>query len=513
MTGNSRPRLLVFIVAYNAEKTIQPTLQRIPARLLNDYEVEVLVIDDSSTDRTFDHGEVLRRAETLPFALTVLFNPVNQGYGGNQKIGFHYAIQHGFDFVALIHGDGQYAPECLPELIEPLASRQADAVFGSRMIRKADARRGGMPLYKFVGNRILTSVENRLLRANLSEWHSGYRLYATDALRRIPFHLNSNVFHFDTEIIIQLLVAGLRIKEMAIPTYYGDEISHVNGIKYAKDVVMACLKARAQEWSLFYDRKFDCLPAEQSLTPYTPKLDFESTHTLAVDRIAPGTRVLDIGCAGGYLGDGLRARSCHTTGIDAVAPGDRFTLDAFQIHDLNRRPFPLDLQAFDYAVMLDVIEHLHSPENFVDDFIRAASRNPNLKLIASTGNVAFIIVRVMLLLGQFNYGKRGILDLTHTRLFTFATFRRLFEQAGFDVLEMRGVPAPFPLAVGSGVTGRWLMGLNKALISVSRSLFAYQIFAVVQPKPTLESLLDHAQRESGRRSAALPTPSGPPNGA
>src|SRR5688572_8645506 len=168
MSGTTRQRLLVFIVAYNAEKTIQPTLQRIPAGLLNDYEVEVLLIDDSSTDRTFDHGEGLRRAETLPFALTVLFNPVNQGYGGNQKIGFHYAIQHGFDFVALIHGDGQYAPECLPELIEPLASRQADAVFGSRMLRKADARRGGMPLYKFVGNRILTAVENRLLRTTLS---------------------------------------------------------------------------------------------------------------------------------------------------------------------------------------------------------------------------------------------------------------------------------------------------------------------------------------------------------
>src|SRR4029453_10896786 len=146
------------------------------------------------------------RDEKLPFALTVLFNPENQGYGGNQKIGFHYAIEKGFDFVALIHGDGQYAPECLPELIEPLASRQADAVFGSRMMRKADARRGGMPLYKFVGNRILTSVENPLLRTNLSEWHSGYRVYSTDALRRIPFHLNSSVFHFDTEIIIQLLV-------------------------------------------------------------------------------------------------------------------------------------------------------------------------------------------------------------------------------------------------------------------------------------------------------------------
>jgi glycosyltransferase involved in cell wall biosynthesis len=503
MDPHSRPRLLVFVVAYNAEKTIQPTLQRIPPRLLDDYDVEVLVIDDSSTDKTFDRGETLRRNDALPFALTVLSNPSNQGYGGNQKIGFHYAIRNQFDFLALIHGDGQYAPECLPELIEPLASHRADAVFGSRMLRKSGALRGGMPLYKFVGNRILTTTENWLLRARLSEWHSGYRLYSTSALRQIPFHLNSNGFHFDTEIIIQLLVSGARITEIPIPTYYGEEISHVNGIKYAKDVVMACLKARAQEWSLFYDRKFDCLPAAARTSPYTPKLDFESPHTLTRDRIEPGSRVLDIGCAGGYLGDTLRSRGCHTTGIDAVPLGQEARLDAFHRHDLNERPFPLDLESFDYAIMLDVIEHLRSPENFVDDLLVAASRNQKLQLVVSTGNVSFIVTRLMLLFGQFNYGKRGILDLTHTRLFTFGTFRRLFEQSGFDVLEIRGVPAPFPLVVGPGAIGRLLIAFNKMLIALSRSLFSYQIFAVVRPKPTLESLLDSAQHESGVRSAAL----------
>jgi glycosyltransferase involved in cell wall biosynthesis/SAM-dependent methyltransferase len=503
MTGNTSQRLLIFVVAYNAEKTIQQTLRRIPAGLLQDYDVEVLVIDDSSTDRTFARGEGLRREETLPFALTVLFNPENQGYGGNQKIGFHYAIERGFDVVALIHGDGQYAPECLPELIVPLATRQADAVFGSRMIKQGDARRGGMPLYKFVGNRILTSIQNRLLRAHLSEWHSGYRCYSTDALRRIPFHLNSNGFHFDTEIIIQLLLAGLRIHEIPIPTYYGDEISHVNGIVYAKDAVMACVEARAQELSIFYDRKFDCRPAGAGGSPYSAKLDFESTHTLTRDRIPAASRVLDIGCGGGYLSQALRTRGCHTTGIDAIPLGRAHSVDAFHLHDLNQRPFPLDLEHFDYAIMLDVIEHLASPENFVDDFLAAASRNRDLRLVVSTGNVGFIIVRLMLLLGQFNYGKRGILDLSHTRLFTFATFRRLFEQSGFEVLEMRGVPAPFPLAVGDGVLGRLLVGLNKVLIAISRSLFAYQIFAVVRPKPTLTWLLEQAQRESGARAKSV----------
>src|SRR5947208_10754890 len=124
----------MFIVAYNAEHTIEDVLRRIPERLAEAYHVEVLVIDDSSGDHTFERGEDVRRAHTLPFKLHVLYNPVNQGYGGNQKIGFHFAIERDFDFVALVHGDGQYAPECLPQLVEPLATGEADAVFGSRML-------------------------------------------------------------------------------------------------------------------------------------------------------------------------------------------------------------------------------------------------------------------------------------------------------------------------------------------------------------------------------------------
>jgi glycosyltransferase involved in cell wall biosynthesis len=503
MSGNSRPRLLLFIVAYHAEKTIERTLQRIPASLVQDYDVEVLVIDDGSTDRTFDRAENLRLGSTLPFALTVLFNPVNQGYGGNQKIGFHYAIQQGFNFVALIHGDGQYAPESLPHLLAPLAAGHADAVFGSRMMRKGEARRGGMPLYKFVGNRILTAVQNRLLQSRLSEFHSGYRIYSTDALRRIPFRLNDDGFRFDTDIIIQLMFAGLRIAELPIPTYYGDEISRVNGIKYARDVVMACLRARAQRWSLFYDRKFDTAPPAEEDRRYEPKMNFNSTHTQALNRITPGSRVLDLGCGAGYLSAVLRERGCHTTGVDAVPAPDGTAFDTFHQYDLNGERFPLDLRNFDYALMLDVVEHLHAPERFVDDFVVAAARNPAIQVIVSTGNVAFVLVRLMLLCGQFNYGKRGILDLTHTRLFTFGTFRRLFEQAGFTVVEMRGVPAPFPLALGEGTAARLLLACNNLLIRFNRSLFSYQILAVLRPKPALDHLLQQAQRTSGPDPRAL----------
>src|SRR5436309_1367282 len=172
-------RLLIFIVAYNAETTIEKVLDRIPSSLHSD-NVEVLIIDDSSRDNTFAEG-LRYQQRNCKFKITVLRTPENQGYGGNQKLGYRYAINNNFDIVALVHGDGQYAPEKLPALLDPLLRGEADAVFGSRMIDKNAARRGRMPLYKWIGNQILTAFQNRVLGTNLSEFHSGYRLYSTKA--------------------------------------------------------------------------------------------------------------------------------------------------------------------------------------------------------------------------------------------------------------------------------------------------------------------------------------------
>ncbi len=495
-----RPRVLIFIVAYNAEKTIGQVLQRIPSRLRDLYDVDVLIIDDASADRTFEQGHQSRRAGSLPFPIHVLVNPVNQGYGGNQKLGYQYALRYGYDFVALLHGDGQYAPECLPELLEILRTKQADAVFGSRMLTPAAALRGGMPLYKFAGNKILTWIENRLLQGNLSEYHSGYRIYSAEALKKLPFDRNSNDFHFDTEIIIQLLVAKLRIAEVPIPTYYGDEICYVNGMKYAFHVVAAAVKARLQSMGLFYDRKFDCAPGE--LSQYTPKLNYRSPHSLALEYVRPGSRVLDLGCAGGYMAAALRDRQCSVTGVDAF-PVEASGMEAFHLHDLNVGPPPLDLTQFDFVLMLDVVEHLAQPERFLEQMRRALALKPEAELILSTGNVGFFVTRAMLLLGQFNYGKRGILDLTHTRLFTFGSMLRALEQAGFSIAGVEGVPGPLPLALGDTWLSRLLLGINQALIRTSRGLFSYQIMIRAHATPVLEALLNRTEEYSAQQTSLL----------
>jgi len=496
----SKLRLLIFIVAYFAERTIDKVVRRIPVQLLDTYDVEILIIDDSSEDATFAEAVGIGRdIANIPFKVTVLYNPVNQGYGGNQKIGYHYAIENGFDFVALLHGDGQYAPEVLGDLTEPLRKGEADAVFGSRMLVHRDALNGGMPLYKFLGNRILTSAQNWLLGTKLSEFHSGYRVYAVSAIKALPFDRNSNVFHFDTEIIIQLVIACKRIKEIAIPTYYGDEICRVDGLKYAFDVIKASLQAWFQKINLFYDRRFDCAPLADGRR-YPSKLAFESTHSRVIELGHEKARVLDLGSGMGAVGAALKEKKgCVVIGCDIERGALTGAFDNFFLADLNKSLPEMPGERFDYILALDVIEHLTSPEDFLDE-LRALAARTGARLILTTANIGFIIMRLSLLLGRFEYGKRGILDITHTRLFTFNTLRRAMRAAGFEIERSEGVVLPMPFAFGHSAVSRIALAFNHILVRLRPTLFGFQILMIGKPRPTLATLLDAARASADKKT-------------
>jgi glycosyltransferase involved in cell wall biosynthesis len=486
-----RPRLCIFVIAYYAESTLRAVLERIPPTVFGEYDTEVLVVDDASEDRTFAIGQDFRR-EHPQIRMTVLRNEYNQGYGGNQKVGYAHAISEGFDFVAMLHGDGQYAPEELPRLLVPLRDGAADAVFGSRMIVPRDALRGGMPLYKFVGNRVLTTIQNALLGTRLSEFHSGYRIYSVRALRDLRFRLNSNDFHFDTEIIIQLLNARKRIVELPIPTYYGSEICRVNGLKYAGNVMMATLRNWFHRTRLLYQRRFE--PANETNLHYDLKLGYPSSHSMAIAAVPSGARVIDIGAGPAGVAGELVKKGCDVAVVDRYMPQQPDRRVTVYVQDLDA-PLTFDARPYEYILLLDIIEHLRDPEDFIARLRSQFDHTPR-RVILTTPNIAFLVQRVMLMLGQFNYGREGILDRTHTRLFTFRGVRHLLRDAGFRIRSVRGVPAPFPKVLGNGWLGRTAVALNQLLIRVSRSLFAYQIYVEADSTPDVDFVLADTRRHS-----------------
>ena len=218
--------------AYNAALTVEKVFARIPAearRRIRRY----FVVDDGSRDDTL---AALARLEREFPTLTVLRHEINRGYGEAEKTLLRAALKEDVGVGVLLHADGQYSPEKIPELLEPFDRDTADMVQGSRMLA-GGALRGGMPLYKFIANKTLTAIENRAFGMKLAEYHSGYMLYSRRALETIPFERLSASFDFDLEMIVLARAKGLRIAEIAIPTIYAGEKSHLNPIRYGCDVL------------------------------------------------------------------------------------------------------------------------------------------------------------------------------------------------------------------------------------------------------------------------------------
>ncbi|MFH1091192.1 MAG: glycosyltransferase family 2 protein [Pseudomonadota bacterium] len=231
----------VFIVmpAYNAGGTVEGVFARIPPQVRARLK-RCLVVDDGSTD---DTAEALARlAERLP-GLTVLRHEVNRGYGAAEKTVLNQALRDGVEVAVLLHADGQYSPEKIPELLEPFDRDEADLVQGSRMLG-GGALKGGMPFYKYAANKCLTAIENLAFGLGLAEYHSGFMLYSRRTLETIAFNRLSESFDFDLEMIVAAKIFGLRIKEIAIPTIYGDEISYLHPVKYGLDVLKVVARYR-----------------------------------------------------------------------------------------------------------------------------------------------------------------------------------------------------------------------------------------------------------------------------
>jgi 2-polyprenyl-3-methyl-5-hydroxy-6-metoxy-1,4-benzoquinol methylase len=483
-SGPSRfPRIGVLVVAYNAASTLAQVLDRIP-KTFRWRIAHVFVCDDASQDSTYLVGLGYKQiTDDLP--LTIIRHATNLGYGGNQKTGYRLAIKHDLDIVVLLHGDGQYAPERLAEIVAPLERGECDAILGSRMMIEGAARKGGMPLYKYVGNKILTRFENHMLGTDLSEFHSGYRAYSVKALSELSFEDNSDGFDFDTQIIIQLIDAGKRIVEVPIPTYYGNEICYVDGLKYAKDVAAAVLRYRLATLG-FTAGGIGTVGGEYAL-----KDDRDSSHAVILRWLGrmPPARILDLGCSGGLLSDRVRALGHTVTGVDILEfPGVRDRVDHFVHGDLDKG-LPPEVGAdgpFDVVLAADVLEHVRVPELLLDQCRDILA--PRGVLIASVPNFGHWYARGRTALGLFDYDQRGILDGGHVRFFTRRGILRRLRAAGFMILrhETTGLPLE-ALTRGGGTIMRSLHAADRLAVSMRPTLFGYQFVCQCEVGPTPEA--------------------------
>jgi len=245
MVGDKR--LITVLPAFNAERTLERTVREVPPGLVDEF----LVVDDGSRDGT---ASVVAR-----LGLPLIVHEQNRGYGGSQKTCYRAALDHGADIVVMLHPDYQYSPRLLGAMAWLVASDEFDIVLGSRVLGRG-ALAGGMPLYKYVANRVLTALENLLLGVKLSEYHTGYRAFSRRVLETLPLDRNSDDFVFDNQVLAQAVAFGFRIGEISCPTSYFPEASSINfrrSVVYGLGVIETAVRFRLHAWGLSRDPLFE----------------------------------------------------------------------------------------------------------------------------------------------------------------------------------------------------------------------------------------------------------------
>jgi glycosyltransferase involved in cell wall biosynthesis len=240
-------RIVVVLPAYNAERTLEQTYREIPFDIVDD----VILVDDASKDNTSELGRSLGIQH-------IIRHDHNKGYGGNQKSCYNKAIEIGAEIVIMLHPDYQYTPKLIRAMCGMIAEGVYPVAFGSRILGNG-SRKGGMPLYKYIANRLLTAFQNVLMGQKLSEYHTGYRAYTAEALKSISYQKNSDDFVFDNEVIAQLFMAGYEIGELTCPTRYFEEASSINfsrSVTYGLGVLRVSFTYRMHKWRIIRSALF-----------------------------------------------------------------------------------------------------------------------------------------------------------------------------------------------------------------------------------------------------------------
>jgi glycosyltransferase involved in cell wall biosynthesis len=240
-------KVCVVLPAYNAEKTLEKTYHEIPFEIVD----EIILVDDNSTDNTIAEAQQLN-------IKNIIKHELNKGYGGNQKTCYSKALSLGADIIIMLHPDYQYTPKLIESMLFLIANEAYPVVLGARILGRG-AIKGGMPMYKYFFNRCLTAFQNILMNQKLAEYHTGYRAFSSEVLKKINFMANSDDFVFDNQMLAQIFYAGYEIGEITCPTKYFKEASSINvkrSIKYGLGVLKTSLQYRFQKWGIIKSNIF-----------------------------------------------------------------------------------------------------------------------------------------------------------------------------------------------------------------------------------------------------------------
>jgi len=407
------------------------------------------------------------------------------GYGEQLKLAFEFACRHRIDAVVTLDGNSRYPLEDAAGLLAAI-NAGADVAVAAPAAENVFTVTGA-------GAWLASRLVNLLIRARIAAWHPGFRAYRVAAVKGVPFNKNVDDRGFNTEIIIQLLIAKRSIARVPTRGYAHAPQALIDKFRFAVGMLKAAGLSLLHQSSLFYQPQFDM---EQALDTYGLKTGYRSSHSLALASVPPGCRVLDIGCGNGAFDRLLVEQGCRVHGLDRHSEQYVTGLDAYTQIDLDVQNHAFPVHGYDYILLLDILEHLRQPETLLAYLRGESGPQPKPLVLISIPNVAFFIIRLRLLCGSFHYGKLGILDLTHTRLFTEKSIIALLTRNGYCVESVAGIPPPYPKAIGMNFVSRALLVVNQWCIVLSRRLFAYQLLIIARPKPTLDDLLPPSESPS-----------------
>lgn len=473
-------QIALMITVKNVGRDIENIILRIPTKITN-YLKEIYIIDDSSTDDTYQQSIAVRN-KFKRANIFVCKTPHAMGYGGVQKIGFIYALNNGFDFMITLDGNEDHPPEYLPKLIASIEEHDADLFFASRITEFSLLRGNFRFSHIWLSSRIVTWCVRKLSNVNFYCLDIGYRVMRIEILKNIPFQLNANDFKFNTDIFFQLLSSGTQIVEQRFPM--GNEINyhHKEELLRRWYRLKAAIKYQLFRMGLFYNPLLDFNLFNQD--NYYLKKAHNSLHQYIIRQNFSDKIIADLGSSKGYISNLIAKTAKEVIAIDFNKQKSKNNRVSFQSLELDEDfDAQLGFNKFDTVLALDIIEHLKEPEAAVQKISKILK--PGGKIFASTGNISFIIIRIMLLFGFFNYGKRGILDLSHRRLFTIYTFKKLFMTYGFEIVRVKGFGPPIRDLISDRWPFVWIDALFSFLATLMPKLFSYSFLLEAKRLPSL----------------------------